>query len=328
MSERVNWDGRIFGKGLEIIAHQGYERGFRMAVEALYESQLTSWPELGAAVAAFSKLRTRDLALDGRLLRLQNNPARIKNVNAVSSPEEIAKRPCPLCPHNMPPEQRALPFLDDWMVVCNPLPLFKQHFVLVGRSHTPQRARSIIPAMLEFTRLTGYTTLYNGPRCGASIPDHMHLQACPPEWLPLSSQLPSMQGWDTYVDRKLPYRIFLAAEDKVQAEVLFDRTLRALEPFKIYADDYEPGMNIAVAAADWERPPLVVVHPRARHRPECFYAEGEARRIVSPGAADMAGLVILPRAVDFEKLDQKDMHGIFEEVCLAADALAAVEKKL
>lgn len=328
MSEQLNWDERIFHEGLEIIERQGYERGFRAAVEELYQSQINAWPELGEAVAAFDNLRTRDLALDGRLLRLQNNPARIKNVNAKTSPQALAQRPCPICPHNMPPQQRAIPFMDHWMVVCNPLPLFRQHFVLVNREHRPQSSKSILPAMLEFTRLTGYTTLYNGPRCGASIPDHLHLQASPPEWLPLSSQLPSMQGWDTCVDKKLPYRIFLAAEDKVQAEVLFDRTLRALEPFKMDESDSEPGMNIAVAAADWERPPLVVVHPRARHRPECFYAEGEARRIVSPGAADMAGLVILPRPEDYEKLDQKDMQGIFEEVCLAADSLAAVEKKL
>ncbi len=328
MNRPRQWEDRLFTEGIGIIEREGARSGFKRAALALYERQLQSWPELAGAVSKLESAAERTLELAGRTLRLQHNPARIVNVTAPTDAGELARRPCPLCPPNMPPQQKALPFQDDWLVVCNPLPLFKQHFVLVHGEHTPQCAATILPAMIEFTRLTGFVTLYNGPRSGASIPEHLHLQAAPPGALPLEQQLPQMDGREFFIDSRLPRRIFLDASDSARAGELLAHTMRALDEFKMQENDIEPGMNIAVIAGCGDRPPLVAVHPRSKHRPRCFYAPGAERYVVSPGSADMAGMLILPRREDFLRLDQRTVESIFSEICLGPDQLARVERNL
>lgn len=318
------WEDRLFEEGIGITNGSG----FSQALLALHEQQRRSWPELAGALEKLDHASRRTLQLDGRTFRLQHNPARIVNVNAPIIAEEVARRPCPLCPPNMPTEQKALPFFDNWMVVCNPLPLFKRHFVLIHGEHKPQCSVKILPAMIEFTRLTGFVTLYNGPRSGASVPDHLHLQAAPPGWLPIEEQLPQPDGREIVVDNRLPHRIFIDATDSERAGVLFQRTLLALDEFKMQRSDTEPGMNIAVTPGAEGRPPLVAVHPRRKHRPACFYKEGEARYVVSPGSADMAGMLILPRQEDFERLDERKVNTVFSEICLAPEQLDRVEQNL
>ncbi len=328
MNRQRQWEDRLFTEGIGIIEREGAQRGFKRALLALYEQQMRSWPELAVASQKLESAAGRTLGLDGRALHLQHNPARITNVTAPTDAGEIARRPCPLCPPNMPHQQKALPFLDNWLVVCNPLPLFKQHFVLVHGAHTPQSVAKILPAMIEFTRLTGFITLYNGPRSGASIPEHLHLQAAPPGWLPIEEQLPQMGGREIVVDSRLPRRMFLDATDSARATELFAHTMRTLERFKTEKTDPEPGLNLAVTAGCEGRPPLVAVHPRKKHRPRCFYARGDERYVVSPGSADMAGMLILPRREDFLRLDQRKVESIFSEICLGPEELARVEQDL
>ncbi len=328
MNGLERWENRIFGEGIGIIEREGTESGFKRAALALYEQQRQSWPALADAARKLEDAASRTVLLDGRKLILQHNPARIVNVKAPTSTREVASRPCPLCPPNMPQQQKALPFMDSWLVVCNPLPLFRQHFVIVSREHKPQCSAEILPAMIEFTRLTGFTTLYNGPRSGASIPDHLHLQAAPPGCLPLEQQLPAMDGGEIVLDSRLPRRIFLDATDSSRACLLFERTLQALDEFKMGETDSEPGMNIAVTAGDESCPQLVAVHPRRRHRPDCFYEQGEAHYVVSPGSADMAGMLILPRREDYERLDEPKVEAAFREVCLLGEQLAQAGESL
>ena len=128
--------------------------------------------------------------------------------------------------------------------------------------------------------------------------------------------------------RCLPYRIYLNADDTGQAEKLFERTLSALEPFKIDKADSEPGMNIAVLAASGSRPPLVAVHSRRKHRPDRYYAQDESRCVISPGSADMAGMVILPRLEDYSGMNREKLESVFREVCLTPGDMAAVKQRL
>lgn len=328
MSELTEWQERFFDEGMEILAREGAETGLRQAVLALYGQQKEAWPMLTEAVSGLDNTAVRGIELDGRTVRLQHNPARMVNVSAPTSPDEVARRPCPICPRNMPAEQKALPFFGDWLVVCNPLPIFKRHFVLVYGEHVSQSAAAILPAMMEFTRLTGFVSLYNGPRCGASIPDHLHIQAAPPGWLPLEQQLPEQDGREIVVDQRLPGRIFIRARETGRARHLFARTMEALEPYKIDPEDTEPGMNVAVIAGGSDEAMWIVVHPRSRHRPECFYEEGENRYVVSPGSTDMAGLIILPRPEDFRRLDSAKVRSIYREVCLTSRQLERVAQAL
>lgn len=323
-----NWEDRLHRDGIKTIKDAGMEAGLPAALDSLYDQQRGSWPMLDKAAAVIENIRTRTLYPDGRAVHLQYNPARIVNVIAPTSPEEVSGRPCPICPRNMPEQQRALPFPDQWLVVCNPLPLFKQHLVLIHRDHVPQSAGNILPAMIEFTRLTGFVTFYNGPSCGASIPDHLHMQASPPGWLPLEEQIPDMGGRNFVVEKSLPCRIFLSADTVQQAGELFERALGALEPLKTEKSDSEPGMNVAVLGGAGGKRPVVAIHPRRKHRPECYYAEGRDKCLVSPGCADMAGLVIVPRLEDFERMDDTMLKDIFAEVCPTPEEMVQVEQKL
>jgi len=314
------WRDRLFIPGIDIIGREGEEKGLPAALETLYRRQLDYWPGLGEAVAAFDRMQVRPIRLERRRLLLQHNPARVKNVTAPLSPAKLAARPCPLCPQNMPAEQKAVPFDDGWLVVCNPLPIFRNHFVLVYHLHVPQAAAGILDVMLRFTRITGYVSLYNGPASGASIPDHLHLQASPPGSLPLERQLPRVKNSFSglVADSRLPRRIFLFGRDDFHARELFDRTLAALGRIRGENRDGEPALNLAVVrrGRKGEKPPVVVIHPRSKHRPDCFYFLDERRCVVSPGAADMAGLVIMPRKEDFESLDGRRARAIFREVML------------
>ena len=320
------WLKKISPRALEILLDSGEKKGLRRALDFLFEEQLRDWPQLEKAVNALEKASVRDIRVNGRLVKLQHNPGRLANATAPVSPEKIAIRPCPLCPPNMPEKQKALPFQGRWLVVCNPMPIFRGHLVLVSEKHTPQRVRGIIKAMIRFTTLTGLTTLYNGPKSGASIPDHLHIQAAPPGWLPLENQIPDLaEGFSGILTQpQIPQRIFLVAESAANLESLFEKSIRAMNLATGREKGDEPELNLAVINRGQQAVPLVVIHPRNRHRPSCFYAQGEKKFMVSPGAADMAGLVILPRGEDFARLDGWKMRSIYEEVCLGREIFAEI----
>ena len=158
-------------------------------IESLYADQLRSWPEFALAVDRLKEIECRDVHVDERTIRLQWNPQREVNVVAPADPESVAKRPCFLCRENRPAAQVDLPFDNNWLVVCNPFPLSDHHFVVLDTSHVPQVSLGkTFGAMLRFTDQTGYTTMYNGPSCGASAPDHLHFQAIPYGNLPLKTR--------------------------------------------------------------------------------------------------------------------------------------------
>jgi hypothetical protein len=221
-------------------------------------------------------------------------------------------------------------------VVCNPLPLLKRHFVVLDREHTPQSAiNGTLGAMIRVTRESGYTTLYNGPRSGASAPDHLHFQALPPGSLPLERQVPGQASASCngiFFDSRLPRRIFLAADNLRKLEERFSSLIETWNRINCRDFTDEPDMNLVVLPRrrDSHSPPLVVVHPRLRHRPAVYSAPGAERLLVSPGAADTAGLVIVPRREDFDRLDGRLLRGIFEEVCMQSDTfsrLASMSQK-
>ena len=84
-------------------------------------------------------------------------------------------------------------------------------------------------------------------------------------------------------------------------------------------------MNIVAWRQDDEI--LLVVFPRGKHRPDCYYAD-DAPLMVSPGAIDMAGLLITPRREDFERLTPDLAVQILRECSLDADAVRLLTERL
>ena len=154
---------------------------------ALLERQKKSWPLLATNYKALEDVKIKTVRIQEETVRVQYNPARILSSNAKVEPHEVRQRPCFLCLTSLPAAQEKIAIHPLYWLLCNPYPIFQAHFTLPYRYH---RAQRILPYFADFLRLSknlsGYTLFYNGPRCGASLPDHLHFQAehgqCPILW--------------------------------------------------------------------------------------------------------------------------------------------------
>ncbi len=301
--------------------------------QTFFESQKQSWPALASASRDLDRVQTRVLNCGYYDVTLQYNPARAVSGGAAVDPESIRKRPCFLCLKNRPVDQHAILYRNEYLILCNPAPIFDRHFTVATREHRPQDILSSLDSFLRIARDASpdYTALYNGPACGASAPDHLHLQMIP------SAALPFLNGL-----RHLPP---LGKESSVRLSAGrdFDRTFAVLEsedlqPLKekfllllktarrILAIKDEPPVNVF---CDYHQGHLrLIVFFRGKHRPGAYYAEGENRIFVSPGAIDMAGTIITPRLADFERLDAGAIRRIYREVSLDEKVFNAITEIL
>lgn len=284
------------------------------AIDALFEAQTAAWPDLDRGVESLERAARRAFEIRGARVVAVHIPHRVASTTAPVDPGAIRKRPCFLCPENRPAAQTGIAFGPDMVVLANPFPILERHVTLVHREHAPQRITgpSGVGAMLDAARaLPGYVVIYNGPRSGASAPDHLHFQAGRSRGLPL------VEGAGGAVDGMLtdPWRAVLvvAGDDPEDVEAGFRRLMSPLAARSPEAD--EPRVNVIVTfeGGRW----TLLLFPRARHRPAAFH---EGRLTWSPGAIDMAGLVVLPVAGDLEKLTADDIETVYREVSLPIDA--------
>ena len=254
------------------------------ALEAFFEAQLREWQLARDNHEALSRVWSRELISDkmGMTLRIQYNPARMVSTGANIDKASIAARPCFLCAKNRPAEQRSLDLNADFEWLVNPFPILPYHFTIASKTHRPQRILDGYDAMIQAAMALpeGYIVFYNGPKCGASAPDHLHLQAG--KW-----DMPLPMG-DAYRAYHLP-----CAESSDAFRTLYDS-------LPIVDGEDEPRMNV-VAYRTGEHVSLIVI-PRRAHRPHCYAAEGPSKYLISPGTLDMCGLIITPRIEDYERL--------------------------
>ena len=169
---------------------------------------------------------------------------------------------------------------------------------------------------------SGWTLLYNGPKCGASAPDHLHFQAVPSGKMPMEKEIEEtrrltvvrqVEGVALILLRDVGREIvMLQGNDPSKVRAAFERFLSALK--KVLLIDEEPMMNIAGSYS--EKKWRLIIFPRRKHRPDIFSKEGDARVVVSPGVIDMGGVLITPVVKDFERLDGTAPEGIYKEVSL------------
>lgn len=156
----------------------------------LLVKQLATWPLAAQNYCALESVRSQSFDLGGCTVHTQFNPARALSSGAKVDARSLRERKCFLCPENLPVEQERLPFGLRYLVLCNPYPIFTEHFTIPSREHAPQRILSRIDDFLELTRrLDRFTLFYNGPRCGASAPDHAHFQAVTRGVMPLDREV-------------------------------------------------------------------------------------------------------------------------------------------
>ena len=150
--------------------------------------QLQTWDDVRQRYRDLGQVETRELVTEGFTLNVQWNPARIRSTGAKIDARSIAERPCFLCHQNRPQEQMRRVIDKDYELLVNPYPILPVHLTLPTLKHQRQ---SILPMYGELLRLakrnSDLTLLYNGPHCGASAPDHAHLQAVSSGILPLQT---------------------------------------------------------------------------------------------------------------------------------------------
>ena len=305
-------------------------------LDRFFDRQLTLWPETRERYRELSHVETRELNVGTSTFEVQFNPARIRSTGATITKEAVAARPCFLCRKNRPEEQLMKIQDVDYELLVNPYPILPMHFTIPARRHHPQQIRGMYGEMIQL--LVHYPELmvfYNGPLCGASAPDHAHLQAgtsgilpLQKEWQRLSRNLTEVarRGDDATLSVVEDYpcpTLVIRARNRRSSERMFASLYHALPKM---ADQSEPMMNIVAWRGDDEF--ISVVFPRKKHRPDCYFKTGDEQLLVSPGALDMSGYLITPRREDFERITPEAAEAILKECALSPDEFETLKDRL
>jgi len=322
--------------------------------KALLTQQHASWPMLQKGASTLGDVIVRTIQMDGFEMKLQFNPGRIVSSSAKVDAKSIAERKCFLCLEHLPAEQKGVisgngAFAEDatdtanpdnYVVLANPFPIFPEHFTIPHRSHVPQRIRESFPAMLALSKSMGsrYSLFYNGPRCGASAPDHLHFQAgdfgfmtIETAWLELvklhgewitESESIRIAGVDDGIRKFIVFQSNSETEIKNRFETLYNRfesLNEILHPGQIME---EPMFNIIASFRD--RKWTIIVFLRKKHRPYQFFAEGNDKVLFSPASVDFGGVCITPVEVDFKRIDRELLEDMFGQLSVSPDHLREV----
>ncbi len=301
----------------------------------LIADQIAVWPQAAGNFQALNNVKVKDLDVDGMHFKVQFNPARIVSSSAKVDAKSLKERKCFLCSQNRPDVQVGLPWgkNDKYIVLINPFPIFPRHLTIPDQSHVDQLVVDRIEDMMDLAAdLDGYTVFYNGPKCGASAPDHMHFQAGNSDFLTISeaienAELKTIIAQDnaslSMVDT-LPLNVFVidASDHKAGAQ-LFRRLYDAIP---VPDGEKEPMMNLLCYATPLgER---LIVIPRKRHRPSFYGTEGENCMLLSPASVDMGGVFITPLEKDFNALDANVIKRVLEELCLSNEEINTIAERV
>ncbi len=302
---------------------------------ALQERQVRAWPALARGHEHLRKALWREWTIDGWTVKAQCNQARAASNKAKVDPESLEKRPCFLCAENRPAEQEALEWRGEWWILANPAPLFPHHFTVTLKRHGREHIQDHLAPFLDLARdlSPGLSLFYNGPRSGASAPDHFHFQAYTAGSLPIEREAMGREGprRGILARHALPGAgVFLAeaagrafllltGEDRRVLLGLLRRSLSLLGPGKDGDPWAEPDLNLVAffREGSWR----IALFPRKAHRPACYFQEEPDRLMVSPGGADMGGMFVLVRKKDLERLDPPAILGIYGEVAFSGSEI-------
>ena len=310
------------------------------SLNRFFNRQLDRWADARQRYRDLHDVQTRQLDHAGHALplTLQWNPARIVSTGAKMEQKAIEQRPCFLCEHNRPEVQFAKTFDGRFDILVNPFPILPTHYTIVAKKHQPQQIRDNYYEIHRLLELYPHLTVfYNGPRCGASAPDHLHLQAGATGVLPLQQAWPRLSrdasplyrvndNEGIFLLQGYPcHALFIKSKNKDTGQLLFKKLYAALDS-EVGDSEREQGEEPMLNIVAWihEGEVVSVVFPRRRHRPRCYNASGDSRRMVSPGALDMSGLIITPLEDDFLRLDAAEVTGILREVAIGDDDMQRV----
>lgn len=309
-------------------------------IEKFTKDQLSVWPLASENYRSLKKARTKKLRINGLDITVQLNSCRRISSEAALDEESIKARPCFLCPENRPEEQFDIGFEGrkgrKYRVTLNPFPIFPSHLVVSSSVHTPQSIWHRYQDSLDFARANpDFTCFYNGPRSGASAPDHFHFQACPSGLMPLEKRTDELldaqdSGTLEYLSCVKEARLYhlnlfttgVFALEARTAKSLVKLFYRLLDCAPVKDGDSEPRFNLLVWRKAGKYRSVVIF--REKHRSHHYFSQGSDHLAVSPGCADIAGVIIAPEEEDFDKLDQTLVEEMIKEVSVSEQ----VEKEI
>lgn len=312
---------------------------FASVADYLFNSQLNSWELMKKNYDALKDVQTKSFWFDGFKLKVQFNAERIKSTSAEVDENSIKNRKCFLCIENLPEEQKGIFITDNFILLCNPYPIFPQHFTICSLKHQPQQISSAFGEFLQLTKLLlpKYCLVYNGPACGASAPDHLHFQAGTKNFLPIENDIQQLKNdfgrivqveenlKVSFIDDGLRRLILIESTEQKLLSKSFEKVFKEYEKLSMVGP--EPLMNI-LSNYDEEFGWSVIIFLRGKHRPDYFFKADPDKILISPAAIDLGGVIVTPREVDFLRVDKEILHQIFNEVSLDKKTFALLAEKI
>jgi len=308
---------------------------FSKLARKLINDQKKDWDLARKNYEGLKKVKMKTFDFGHYKIDIQFNPERIVSSAAKVDIKSIEARPCFLCQKNLPLQQRGLAFDDEFIVLVNPFPIFPEHLTIPSFAHRDQRILGNFGSMLDLAeKLTDFVIFYNGPKCGASAPDHLHFQAGNKGFLPIEKDY--LNGKCCQIVRQIENVVIshwpdyqrgiftLKSNNKKELIDCFGKIYSYL--YILSPDDIEPMLNIltTIEQGDW----VIHIFPRTLHRPGQYFEIGEKQIVLSPAAVDMGGVFITPREEDFIKISPDVVKDIFKQVCLNAESVLTIINQL
>ena len=335
----MDWDTRL------VDSHDPNPEPGTLAPKAakLIEDQKKSWPLLQEGYAGLETVELKRLLIPGTKganVVVQHNPARIRSTAAAVDAESIRSRQCFLCAANLPKEEKAIGYGRGLVIACNPFPVLDRHLSIIHRDHIEQKIDGNAECVLSLARDLGpeYFTLYNGPRSGASAPDHLHFQACSRALLPIQDDLRRFGLAELTTGNRAPFVhsledcgrsvIVVRGTDLSSIAAIIHTAVARLPigPALQVESNQEPMLNL-ISAFD-EPMWTVYLFPRSQHRPSFYFSKDEDRLTVSPGAIDMAGVIVVPDREHFDRIGPQQVGQIFSEVSVDSGLVRRIVQDL
>lgn len=300
------------------------------ALVILLRNQKLDWDLLSRGFDSLQNIKTKIFQFDGFTFDVQFNPGRLKSTTANVTRSAIENRECFLCLENLPQEQKGINYKDEFLILCNPYPVFFEHFTIVFRKHFPQRISESFHTFLKLSKRLGkyYSVLYNGTECGASAPDHLHFQTVNKNSLKILTHrdLLIKKYTEKIIDQRKK-EVFGINDGLRKIILIKSKDERFItNVFVTFCSSFQNSTNLQnepminmISAFDEKEGWQIYIFPRKAHRPKCFYEKGDKKLMISPAVIDFSGTLILPREEDFEKINKNDIHNIFNDVVVGKE---------
>lgn len=311
----------------------------KSSVEVLSDflnQQVRDWPLANGNFKGLEKVEEKEFLFDGFTMKVQFNPERIRSSAAKVDKKSIEKRACFLCLDKLPAEQGGIAQGKDYVILVNPFPIIPQHFTIPKVDHVDQAFLQNLEGMLSLAKdMEGYTLFYNGPKCGASAPDHMHFQAGNKGFMPVEEEYYTLKANADVLQKSDDVEVYafnhylrkMISVESANSDHLIKVATNFYHAFAdMQSEEVEPMLNVICSFVDGKY--IMHLFPRKLHRPTQYFAEGDEQLLISPASVDFGGVFITPRREDFDKITAEDIKDMFKQVCVDEDVFTSLCDKL